>query len=396
MAIIRSSIDSSIRNPCRRSLAFATIILALQIGPAQAAESEGSAWSTRSLNNGQLILQDVPEIPQSIATRLNQYQNVRSAGLVDWTEDGNGMYITTRFSQISQVHRVNYPGGARQQLTFFDEPMGEIDRQERGSTLALTMDRGGSEFSQIFLLNPKTAIASMVTDGLSRNVRLVWDQSGKHLAYQSTRRNGRSNDIWMMEVDNPETARPVYETPDDHWWAPVDFTEDGKSLLIQQYVGAIDSRIYLLDLESGEKRLLAGDPEMPSANRASIIDRKNEGFYMISNARGLGAELAWQSLEPGTQTEFITTAIPWDVTEFALSDNGKRGAFTTNEDGISRLYLLNTKTNHYSLISNMPVGLIFSLRFHPDNRRLAMTLNTARSPSDVYVMHLGRSPEKAG
>ena len=379
----------------RHLLACAALILALLVSPSQAAESEDSGWSTRSLNNGQLILQDVPEIPEIISTRLNQYQNVRSAGFVDWTEDGNGMYITTRFSLISQVHRINYPGGARQQLTFFNEPMGEIDRQQGGSLLALTMDMGGSEFSQIFLLNPKTAIADMVTDGSSRNARLVWDQSGKRLAYQSTRRNGRSNDIWMMEVDNPETARPVYETPDAHWWAPVDFTEDGNSLLIQQYVGAIDSRIYLLDLESGEKRLLAGDPEMPSANRASIIDRKNEGFYMISNARGLGAELAWQSFEPGTQAEFITTAIPWDVTEFALSDNGRRGAFTTNEDGISRLYLLNTHNNHYSLVSNMPVGLIYSLRFHPDNRRLAMTLNTAQSPSDVFVMHLGRSPEKA-
>jgi dipeptidyl aminopeptidase/acylaminoacyl peptidase len=374
---------------------FSALCLALLFSSGHSIAAESAAASTYSLNDGQLILQGVPEIPENITTRTNQYQNVRSAGFVDWTEDGNGMYITTRFGLISQIHRVNYPGGARQQLTFFDEPMGEIDRQENGSTLALTMDRGGSEFSQIFLLDPTTAITEMVTDGSSRNARLVWDKSGKRLAYQSTRRNGRNNDIWMMAVDSPETARPVYKTPDDHWWGPVDFTDDGKSLLIQQYVGATDSRIFLLDLESGEKRLLAGDPEMPSANRASNLDPKNEGFYMISNARGLGAELAWQSLDPGIPPEFITKAIPWDVSEFALSDNGKRGAFTTNEDGISRLYLLNTRTNHFSLVANMPVGLIYALRFHPDNRRLAMTLNTAQSPSDVFVMNLGRSAEKA-
>ncbi|HET6566109.1 MAG TPA: alpha/beta fold hydrolase, partial [Xanthomonadales bacterium] len=67
-------------------------------------------------------------------------------------------------------------------------------------------------------------------------------------------------------------------------------------------------------------------------------------------------------------------------------------AFTTNEDGISRLYLLNTKTRKYALVNNLPMGVIYGLRFHPDNRRLAMTLSTAQTPSDVFVMQMGRSP----
>jgi dipeptidyl aminopeptidase/acylaminoacyl peptidase len=33
------------------------------------------------------------------------------------------------------------------------------------------------------------------------------------------------------------------------------------------------------------------------------------------------------------------------------------------------------------------------LRFHPDSRRLAMNLSTAQTPSDAFVMQLGRSPE---
>jgi len=37
------------------------------------------------------------------------------------------------------------------------------------------------------------------------------------------------------------------------------------------------------------------------------------------------------------------------------------------------------------------VGLIYNLRFNPDSRRLAMTLSTAQSPSDVFVIQMGRS-----
>jgi len=380
----------------RKTEIIAQVVLFCTISSTWASEtSQPEAYSVRELNNGQLILQDVPEFPPSLVSRLRQYQEVRSANFVDWTENGKGMYILTRFGELNQIHRVDFQGSSRQQLTYYEEPMSEVWRQHGGSTLALTMDRGGSEFNQIFLFDPDTAITRMVSDGSSRNSRLVWDKKGKRLAYQSTRRNGRSNDIWVMDVANPESATAVLEAENDHWWGPVDFTFDGKSLLIQQMIGATDSRIYLLDLTSGEKRLLTGSEEFPSANRASTLDSEDKGYYFISNARGLAAELAWQSLEPDALPEFITTSIPWDVMEFALSDDGRRGAFTTNEDGISRLYLLNTKTRKYALVNNLPMGLIYGLQFHPDNRRLAVTLNTAQTPSDVFVIQLGRSPTDA-
>jgi dipeptidyl aminopeptidase/acylaminoacyl peptidase len=83
------------------------------------------------------------------------------------------------------------------------------------------------------------------------------------------------------------------------------------------------------------------------------------------------------------------------VTTFALSGDGKRGAFVTNEDGASRLYLLNTRTGRYSLVEKIPIGIISNLSFSPDNRHLAMDLSTAQTPSDVYVMKLSKKPERA-
>jgi len=381
------------QSPAMFVKAVITLSLLLSLQQASADESPQADGNSRSLNNGQLILRNIPPIPERLASRLNQYQNVRPTGFLDWTEDGEGMYISTRFSLVAQIHRVDFPGGARHQLTFFQEPVGEVARQTKGALLALTMDRGGSEFSQVFLLNPDSAVLTMISDGTSRNSRLVWDKTGARLAFQSTRRDGHSKDIWLADIRHPEAARMILEAPAESWWGPVDFSDDGKSLLVQQYIGATDSRIFILDLETGARRQLAGDQSNPSANRAIVFDHANEGFYLITNTRGLGAELAWQPLQEGARTEFISTSIPWDVTEFALSPDGRRGAFTTNEDGISRLYLLDTRTHQFWLVGSMPVGLIYDLRFHPDSRRLAMTLSTAQSPSDVFVMQLGRSPK---
>jgi dipeptidyl aminopeptidase/acylaminoacyl peptidase len=354
-------------------------------------EAASADVPTRSLNNGQLILEDIPPIPDRLVNRLNQYQNVRSASFLAWTEDGNGMYIATRFGVINQIHRVYFPGGARQQLTFFKEPIGEVVRQPEGSLLALTMDQGGSEFGQIFLLDPASAALRMISDGSSRNSRLLWDRAGARLAYQSTRRDGHSKDIWLTDVRHPGNASLILEAPAETWWGPVDFSKDGKSLLVQQYIGATDSRVFILDLDSGNRRQVAGNQDTPSANRGVVFDHNDQGFYLITNTRGQGAELARQPLQEGALTEFISTSIPWDVNEFALSPDGRRGAFTTNEDGISRLYLLDTRKQRYWLVEDLPVGLIYNLRFNPDSRRLAMTLSTAQSPSDVFVIRMGRS-----
>ncbi len=349
----------------------------------------------RTVNNGQLILQDVPEIPPALAARLHQYQNTRSARFLDWTEDGNGMYIRTRFDEISQIHVVSKPGGARRQLTWFGDPPGQVERRRIGRELAFTMDRSGGEFDQIYLFDPETAITTLLTDGKSRNRVIRWSRDGKWLAYQSTRRNGHSNDIWIMDPDHPEDTELLVEASDGDWWGPADFSEDGKYLLVQQYIAVTDSRIYLLDLKSREMRIVAGNAEEPTANRAAVFDRRSKGFYLVTNARGMAAELAWKSLQPGAGIEYISTKIPWDVSNFALSDDGRRGAFVTNEGGVSRLYLLNTRTRRYSLLDSMPLGLIYGLAFHPDNKRLAMNLSTAQTPSDVFVMSLGRSPTDA-
>jgi len=70
-------------------------------------------------------------------------------------------------------------------------------------------------------------------------------------------------------------------------------------LLIINYVGNTDSRIHFLDIESGEMRLLAGNPGNPSSNYLLAFDREGVGFWYITDVKGDFQQLAWQSLEEG-------------------------------------------------------------------------------------------------
>ena len=344
----------------------------------------------RVANNGNLVMEDVPDIPLEIADSLNRYQNVRYASFQSWSGDGQSLFINTRFGDVGNLHRVDIPGGARHQITFYNEPIGAVSRQPGGSMLTFTRDTGGSEFSQVFLLDPDGGDARMLTDGESRNGAVVWDRGGRRFAYQSTARNGASNDIWLMDPEAPEGKRVVLESPDGTWWGPAEFSKSGSKILVGNYVSVTDSRVNLLDLDTGDVTLLAGGATEPSVNLPLAFDDENDGFWLVTDRGGEFNVLAWQSLESGAEPEYVTASIPWNVEGAAISDDRKRAAFIVNEGGRSALYLLDPATRKYRPVKSIPVGVIRNLEFSPNARRLAMTIDTANSPSDTFVLYFGR------
>jgi dipeptidyl aminopeptidase/acylaminoacyl peptidase len=343
-------------------------------------------------NNGNLVMEDVPSIPTEIVEKLNRYQNVRDADFADWSRDGKHIYISTRFGDTNQIHRVDMPGGARQQLTFFSEPVYAVSRRPGGDELIFTRDAGGNEFSQIFLLDPDSGDATMLSDGESRNGAIAWDRQGSRIAFQSTRRNGASNDVWVMDPADSASAEIVLESPDGSLWTPVEFSVSGSRLLIQNYVSIADSRVHLVDLDSGNKMLLAGGGEETGRNVAIAFDDRRDGFWFLTDRGSEFTRLAWQSMTPGAKPEIVTADIPWDVSDAVISHDRRRIAFVVNAGGLSEVYLLDTRTRKYRRIENLPTGLVGTLKFSPDGNRLGMTLNTPQTPSDSFVLELGADP----
>jgi len=358
----------------------AALSFALILSPARA------DFEQRTENSGNVVLQGIPEIPAEIGEQLRRYQNVRSAGMLDWSADGESLFIATRFAEVDQIHRVDAPGGARHQLSWFEEPVGGAARRPGSDTMAFLMDSGGNEFSQIFLFEPADGSYRMISDGESRNGGLEWSKDGGQLAFRSTRRNGRSNDLWIMDISAGTEPRVILESPDGSSWGVSEFSPDGRTLLIQQYISVNDSRIHLLDLESGELTRIAGSETEPSRNLAAGFNGDGSGIYLLTDRGSEFARLAYQTLESGAEPQILSGHIDWSVSGFELAPDGASAAVVTNEGGINRIYRLDTASGELQAIDGVPVGLIGSLRFRPDGQQLGLVLNSPRSPSDVHAM----------
>ena len=63
----------------------------------------------------------VPPIPMSLVDGVSPYAQFRQARLLGWHPTGRRILISTAFGNVSQIHEVRAPGGARTQLTFFSD-----------------------------------------------------------------------------------------------------------------------------------------------------------------------------------------------------------------------------------------------------------------------------------
>jgi dipeptidyl aminopeptidase/acylaminoacyl peptidase len=333
-----------------------------------------------------LVVEGVPAIPASVADEVRRYTEYRTAGLGSWHPTRREMLIGTRFGDTPQIHLVKTPGGARTQLTFFPERVTSAKfRPKTGDYFIFSKDIGGNEFFQFYRYDMASGDVTLLTDGKSRNIDAVWSHGGDRLAYGSTRRNGKDVDVYLINPSDPKTDHSLLQLEGGGWGA-LDFSPDDKRLLVIEDISANESYIWLADTQTGEKTLVTpkGGAEKIHYGGAQF-SKDGRGIYTTTDKDSEFHRLAYVDLATKQHT-YLTDQIKWDVDDFALSPDGKTIAFVTNEDGVSRLRLMDTKSRKERPAPNVPAGVIGGLEWHENGRDLGFSLTNARSAQDVYSL----------
>lgn len=333
-----------------------------------------------------LVVQGIPPIPAALAQEVARYTEFRGASLHSWHPVRREMLIGTRFAETNQIHLVRQPGGARTQLTFFaDGTRSALWQPVHGRYFVFRKDSGGGEWFQLYRYDVAGGAVTLLTDGKSRNDAPVWDRQGRRIAYTSTRRTGRDWDLYVMDPADPSSDR-LLTAVEGGGWQPAVWSADGRQIALVEFVSANESRLWLVDAATGSKRPVpvpAGNARVAYRDAEFSLDGRR--LYVTTDRDFEFQRLAWIDLATGRH-HYLTSHIPWDVEAFALSDDGRRIAFLTNEAGVSRLRLLDTASRRERLVPGLPPGVIHGLAWHANGRALGFTMTSARSPSDVYSL----------
>ena len=325
-----------------------------------------------------LIADGIPPIPDEIVSATRPYMEFRTAGFSGWNAVDKSMLITTRFGNTAQLHTVSGPMMARTQISFEVEPV-RGTWSPRGDVLIAIKDRGGDEFFQLYKLNEGKL--TLLTDGKSRNQFGAWSKDGQLIGYTSTRRNGSDNDLYVMNPRDPKSDRRVAEVQGGGWYFS-DFSPDGRSAVVANYISISDTDLYLLDIASGKLSAI-GDVGKNIAYGGALF--ASDGTLWVTSDEG-SEFLRLGIIDPASgKFTAISPDKRWDVKDFDIAKDDSFIAYTINEAGVTRLKVLDPKTRAVRAVEGLPAGTASGLEIAPWGT-IGLTLSSARSAADAYAI----------
>jgi dipeptidyl aminopeptidase/acylaminoacyl peptidase len=336
------------------------------------------------------------------APAVERFLDARAARFVDWLADGS-MLIATRFGDTQQIHRLRAPLGMREQLSFeHGEVMGATARPFRSDAFVYQVSGDGGRTSNLRLMRLADHAPLPLTHGDFRDELPQFAHDGKLLAFSSNRGNEDDRAIFVLDSDDPTAGPKQVAGGAGERWRMLGWTPDDRRLLLGRESAAPQTlELYFLDLASltlapiqlpvaSAGRTRQAQPPATLRARSARMAPDGHGLLVLGSAdpaTAAQAEFATlRYIDPGTgETRELLGAPPHDVERFDASADGRYLAYVLNDEGVSRLMLSDQKTRIDTAVAEVPAGIIHALKFDAQGTHLALSVESAQAPEDVYV-----------
>ena len=334
-----------------------------------------------------IVAEGVPPLPPTLAAELAPYLGLGGASFRGWHSTRRAALVTTRIGDASHLHLMDAPLAKRAALTGGVEPVKGGLMQPGGTRLLYSSDVGGDENHQLFLKDTADLKAPprRLTDGKSRNIEACWSRDGQRIAFSTNRRNGKDSDIVIKEIQAPYAERIVH-TGTSAGWGPLEWSPDGKLLLLRQSMSLAESRLWTMDVATAQKTQITPKTGRTYFTQASF----GEGGRAVYALANLDSDF----LTP-TRIDVATAELrklaggpAWDGEELVVSGDGTRLAVTFNVEGFSELRCWDLATGQLLPAPKLKAGVLSNLQFRPGSHEVGFSLNSEDSPSDAWSADL--------
>jgi dipeptidyl aminopeptidase/acylaminoacyl peptidase len=337
----------------------------------------------------------IPPIPAAVAAKVAPYTEFKPAMAVSWHPKDRTLIVARRAGNTTQLHRVAGPGRELVQLTDFAEPVRfGLQLPKAPDRLVFARDSGGDEQQQLYRLDPGAATPVLLTDAARKHGPAGLTRGRDYLLVESTdvdrtgRRENPTTDLSLLDPLDPAASRRIATLPGTGW-GDFTFSFDDKRLAMIEFKSVNETAVWVMDVASGVRRRVLPAEGAPTAAPIATFSlnfaRDGKGLFLSTDRDGEFNRLAYLDLDSG-KLDYFGAGGQWDVEDIALSPDGSTLAVITNEAGVGVLRLYDAQTRRALPRPTMPVGGVRGLVWHDNSRDLAVTVNSAQSPSDVFVI----------
>jgi dipeptidyl aminopeptidase/acylaminoacyl peptidase len=344
-----------------------------------------SAQGDEVAPNANLEIYGVPKVPASLAQAVKRYTSPYGLPLAGWDPVKREVWLKG-ISSATWIARIETPGGKQQTMTYLQVGgVYDLYYQPQMKYLVYNRDANGNEVFQFFLYDTATRKSTPLTDGKTRDTEPVWSNAGDKIVYSSSPAGGNGVSLYLVNPLDPKSNRLIVNSTGSYLKA-YDWSPDDSQVVFCDFISNRASTLWLLDMKTGEKSALS--PKGAKEGEYYVdpqFGKDAKDVYVITDRDSEVRRLAYLNLAT-KQMKYLSDEIKFDVNEFQLAPDGKTIAFITNENGVSRLYLLDTKTDKKTPAAGLPVGIVSDLKWHNNSTDLAFNFKSPRSPNDVYSL----------
>jgi dipeptidyl aminopeptidase/acylaminoacyl peptidase len=326
-----------------------------------------------------------PPVPQALAEDIEPYGEFFPTRFMAWHPTEQDMLVLRRAATAAQLFLLTDPKAKPIQLTRGREPVRDaVFEAKKGSYILFARDKSGDEATQIFRLDPKTFEEKQITPNGEMHTIGPWNSARDKLIItasplDSTNGNGARREqssltVYAVNPLQPE-ARFKLTTLQGAGWSVLKWLDRENRLILSEAQTDGRSVAWSMDLATGARRKIdtgfAFDDEQ-AGDRWVHRRTVDEDFVKLSRTDMRSGEREW-----------ITRKFPHDVDTWSVSKANGRLAVLLNVNGLAQLKLFAEDLTQLAL-PPLPPGLITSVSWHKNGRDLALTIESADSPGEVF------------
>ncbi|MCK4305209.1 MAG: S9 family peptidase [Candidatus Eisenbacteria sp.] len=293
------------------------------------------------------------ERPKSLLDRgkyipdIATFLHIGGASPVGYSWDGEDVYFLGSMSGESQVYRITGEGWPYQ-LTTFEDGIDFFDLSHDGTMAIVGASTGGSEQSQLYLMDTKTGRVVQLTHfEESKTGNVVWARDNGSIYYRSNEENGRDFFIYQMGISTGEHHKLFGDTVHIGGYNVItNLSQDGRKMLIANITSSVNDDLYLLDLPTGAYETLTHD-DADAFYMCTTLMPDNKTIWMTCNNNDDGINRLARMEVGSPRVEYIDDGWidpKWEIDNIVVSRDYRIMVALVNENGYVRLRIRDLET----------------------------------------------------
>jgi len=309
------------------------------------------------------------------------------------SKDDKTIFFITNTSGSPQIWSVPIEGGWADQITTWHDSVKALYQNPKSRELVFLSDTKGNENLQIYKLDESNSEVTHLTKDFADSQCFFhsFNKKGSKFLFSTNKRLKYNFDVYLQDYITGENF--LIKAFDDHYPTHAEsWSSNERYITYVKFYGNINIDILLHDTKNDTiVNITEHDPEINVFNAGTEFDKKNNGFYFISDEGREFKGIKYYDIKKKKSKWVIKEN--WDITGYAFSHDKNILVWNVNVNGNNTPKVKNLKTGKTQKLK-LPKGNYSHLTFTNDDKKIVFSCDSPLHPGDIFVYDLKKNTFK--